>query len=175
MCRERSNVLTHFSVCTADISLSYADSNYLGTANPPEGGRRRGERGGGRVRETMIEWRKRETDMLGEVKGEKNQWGRGACEAVSQHISNEHSDMMWEPWWRRKRALNCDGCIKYGLPVFPLQSILLLFNFAFYRKTKRQNAMHLKCNQDFDVSGRNISHKPMIHSNYIRECPNKKM
>lgn len=44
MCRERSNVLTHFfSVCTADISLSYADSNYLRTANPPEGGRRRGE------------------------------------------------------------------------------------------------------------------------------------
>lgn len=48
MCGERHNILTHFSVCTADISLSYADSNYLRTANPPEGGRGRGEEERGR-------------------------------------------------------------------------------------------------------------------------------
>lgn len=47
MCRERHNILTHFSVCTADISLSYADSNYLRTANPPEGGRGVGAAWGG--------------------------------------------------------------------------------------------------------------------------------
>lgn len=87
-----------------------------------------------RVRETMIERQKRETDTLREVEGEKTRGERrDACEAVSQHISNEHSDMMW---WGRKRVLNSDGCIKYGLPVFPLQSIWLPFYFTFYIKTK---------------------------------------
>lgn len=46
----------------------------------------------------MIERRKRETDMLVEVEGEKTRVGRvgggDACEAVSQHISNELGDMM---------------------------------------------------------------------------------
>lgn len=77
----------------------------------------------------MIEQQKRETDTL--VEGEKG--GGDACKAVSQHISNEHSDMMW---WGRRRVLNSDGCIKYGLPVFPLQSIWLPFYFIFYIKTK---------------------------------------
>lgn len=98
-----------------------------------------------RVSETMIERQKRETDMLGEVEGVKMS-GRGerdAFEAVSQHISNEHTDM-W--WWRRKRAPNSNGCIKYGLPVFPLQSISLTFYFAFYIKDKRRNTKQLKCN-----------------------------
>lgn len=65
----------------------------------------------------MIERQRRETDMLGEVE-------RDACEAVSQHISNERSDMMW---WRRSRELSGDGCIKHGPPVFPLNQ----FRFPF--------------------------------------------
>lgn len=50
--------------------------------------------------------------------------GGGACEAVSQHISNELGDMMW---WRRRS----NGCIKYGRPIFPLQSLISSFFHVF--------------------------------------------
>lgn len=127
MCRERSNVLTHFSVCTADISLSYADSNYLRTASPPEGGRTR-----------------RRGESEGDNDGATVESETGRDEAVSQHISNEHGDMMC---WRRKRAPNRDGCIKYGLPLcFPCNQFHFLSTFYIFYKDKRRNRSRLKYN-----------------------------
>lgn len=126
MCRERSNVLTHFSVCTADISLSYADSNYLRTANPPEGGRGWGGRGGARdnSRATGERGRGRERQICRERQGKHV--GRDACEVVSQHISNER-DGSSPAEGEKERVLSGAVCLKYGLPLFPLQSASLPF------------------------------------------------
>lgn len=91
----------------------------------------------------MIERQKRETDMLGRDRGRESERGRDACEAVSQHISNEHGDMMW---WRGKRALNSDGCIKYGLPLISPAINFPSFSHHILYKDKRRNTRHLKCN-----------------------------
>lgn len=137
MCGERCNVLTHFSVCTADISLSYADSNYLRTANPPEGGRRRE----GEVEEWGRQWSSDtgETVMLRSMEGSENErWGEGeGAEMRARQWVNIFlmSAVTWCGGGERK-ALNGDRCIKYGLPIFPVHSISLPFYFTFYIKTK---------------------------------------
>lgn len=137
MCSERSNVLTHFSVCvllTFPLAMQTATTSELPTRQKEgEGwGRRRrseSESEGDNDRATVERGRKREG--FGEVGGEKE--GRGACEAVSQHISNERRDVMC---WRRRGALNNGGCIKYRLLVFLLQSISLPLYFTFRIRTK---------------------------------------
>lgn len=69
---------------------------------------------------------------------------RGRDEAVSQHISNEHGDMMC---WRRKRAPNRDGCIKHGLPLcFPCNQFHFLSTFYIFYKDKRRNRSCLNYN-----------------------------
>ena len=92
--------------------------------------------------------------------------GLCVCDAVSQHISNDLSDMMW---WKRKKALNSNGCVKCGLCIFSVHSIPLQFTSYFKLRQKTEHKA-FKVQLDNDVSGHVNSHKWMIQHDYTWEC-----
>lgn len=134
MCGERCNVLTHFLcvLLTFPLAMQTATTSELPTRQ------KEGEGGGEEERSSESEGdNDRATEekdrYVGSARGRENEKG-GACKAVSQHISNEHSGMsarqkrMYKIW-----AARISPSINF--------SSLLLHVFC---ADKRRNTRHLR-------------------------------